>query len=192
MKDPLQLIHEKFPFIKEEDMAAVLSLCHTKELKAGEIFIHAGRVSYHAAMVMNGLLRNFHTVANGEEKTVLFVDAGQMIASYATLLQNMPAKETIVALEDSLLLVCDMKAFMQLTNFNERLLQLYIRAVEQMLIAAITRIDEFTLLSPEQRYQKLFRESPALIQRVPQKHLASYLGITPISLSRMRNRMAKR
>jgi hypothetical protein len=65
---------------------------------------------------------------------------------------------------------------------------LYNEGLKEAFREAIMRVEFFTVLSPEQRYKTLLEESPELIQRVPQKYLASYLGITTVSLSRIRNR----
>lgn len=188
MTDPLSLIRSKFPYLSEADMAAVLRLASMRTVKAGEHLIRAGTVNYSGFLLVKGLLRNYHILPDGSERTVLFTAEGGSVASYASVLRNMPSVEQVTALEESLVIVMDVRELRKLMDSSLDLTRAYAQVVEQLLLGAITRIDRFVLLSPEERYFTFVREQPGLEQRIPQKHLASYLGITPVSLSRIRAR----
>jgi CRP-like cAMP-binding protein len=190
--DHLDLIRAQFPNLTDADIGEVLPLLIVRELAAGEVFIRAGQVNYTSAFVVKGLLRNYHLLDNGTERTVLFTAEGGTIAAYASFFRNMPSVEYIAALEPTFLLTVDMRALRKIMDNNLGLTQAYTQTLERMLLDAIDRIDRFVLLSPEQRYTQFRHHHLELEQRIPQKHLASYLGITAISLSRMRNRMVKR
>jgi len=190
--DPLDVIKSRFPLLDNADLMQLAPLVSVKQLLAGETLIRSGTVDYRGALVLSGLLRNYHPMGIGKERTVLFIAAGGAVAAYASVLENRPAVEQTQALEDSTVLLFDMRQLRKLMDQNQSLQMVYTKAVEQMLLDAIRRIDRFVLLSPEQRYLQFLTEQPDLEQRIPQKYLASYLGITPISLSRMRNRMARR
>lgn len=180
-----------FPFLTDGDVAALLQLCSTRELAAEEVYLRAGRSDMRGALVLGGLLRNFHTLPDGTERTVLFVPEGGVIAAHATVFYGMPATETTVAVEETAILEIDMRGLRKVIKENPRLMRTYTQMLERMLTLAIARIDSFVLKRPEDRYITFCHEFPALATRVPQKHIASYLGITPVSLSRLRTRMAK-
>jgi CRP-like cAMP-binding protein len=188
MTDPLSLIRSKFPFLTEEDIAAVVRLASMRTVSAGEHLIRAGTVNYNGFLVVKGLLRNYHVLPNGSERTVLFTAEGGSVASYASVLRNMPTVEQVTALEETLVLVIDVRELRNLMDSSPELMRAYAQVIEQLLLDAITRIDRFVLLSPEERYFTFTKEHAGLEQRIPQKHLASYLGITPVSLSRIRAR----
>ena len=84
----------------------------------------------------------------------------------------------------------DFKTFKERALNDLDLMRFYSMVMEETLVNAIRRIEEFTQSSPEERYQRILREQPELIDRAPLKYLASYLGITPVSLSRIRKRIS--
>lgn len=192
MVDIRQLILSKFPYITDDDIAQTLAVSSLRQLQPGETLIKEGELCYTSVMVIEGLLRNFHTTENGEEKTVLFIWEGESIAPYASVFLNKPATESTQAIEPTTVLSIDYREYNKLSSSNPRINQSHRHMLENALVQAIDRIDDFTLRSPEKRYLRMLKEQPELVQRVPQKYLASYLGITPISLSRIRNRILKR
>jgi CRP-like cAMP-binding protein len=192
MIDFRELVASRFSVLKEEDLAQIMPLITFKVLKAGELFIQEGDMSYQIAIVLEGLLRNFHYTEDGEEKTVLFTWEAEVVAGYKCIFINEPATENIEALEPTTLVVFDYQAFKALTHENTRFVQAHLQILEKAFVEAILRIDDFTLNSPEERYLRLLTERPFLLQRVQQKHLASFLGITQVSLSRIRKRITQK
>lgn len=192
MIDFRELVASRFSVLKEEDLAQIMPLISFKVLTAGELFIQEGDMSYQIAIVLEGLLRNFHFTEDGEEKTVLFTWEAEVVAGYKCIFLNEPATENIEALEPTTLVVFDYHAFKALTHENTRFVQAHLQILEKAFVEAILRIDDFTLNSPEERYLRLLTERPFLLQRVPQKHLASFLGITQVSLSRIRKRITQK
>lgn len=190
-QDPLSLIKERFPYLHEDDMAAVMRLASMRTVSAGEHLIRAGTVNYSGFLVVKGLLRNYHILPDGSERTVLFTSEGGSVASYATVFRNLPTVEQVTAIEETLVIAMDTREMRKLMESRPELRLAYSQVIEQLLLDAITRIDRFVLLSPEERYRAFVKENPGLEQRIPQKHLASYLGITPVSLSRIRARAVR-
>jgi len=191
MTDPFSLIRLRFPFLTEEDLAAVMRLTSMRTIRVGEHLIRAGTVNYSGFLVVKGLLRNYHILNDGSERTVLFTAEGGAIASYASVISNMPTVEQVTALEETIVITMDTRDLRKLMAGSPNLMTAYTQIIERMLLDAITRIDRFVLLSPEERYHAFVKEHPGLEQRIPQKYLASYLGITPVSLSRIRARAVR-
>jgi CRP-like cAMP-binding protein len=96
-----------------------------------------------------------------------------------------------VAVEPTVLLVVDFKEFKKKTESDPLYMRLYSEIMETLLVAAIERIEDFTKKNPEQRYLRLIETHGHLIERVPLKYLASYLGVTSPSLSRIRKRLSQ-
>lgn len=95
-------------------------------------------------------------------------------------------------LEPSTLLVFDYRDIEQLARDNLRIERLKNKFIQDYLVKILHRLETFLVYNPEERYEWLMREQPELLKRVQQKHLASYLGITPVSLSRLRTRRNRR
>jgi len=134
-----------------------------------------------------GLLRGW-TLHDGKEITFQFLFEKQFFCSIESFWYNKPSQYTVEAIEDAELLVIDKKQMLDLLTQDVKILQVFNEYMIQRLLIyqklLIARIKE----NPEKRYQKLLITAPEIIQRVPQHYIASYLGITSVSLSRIRNR----
>ena len=192
MENFQQLIAQRFSFLTQEDFEWLISVSSIKMIEANEILIREGELSFQGYFVLEGMLRNYHINHHGDEKTVLFTWEGQTIVAYSSTFLNEPATEFTEALEPTTVLNLDFRDLRRKAEENPRVNKAYIQMLEEALIACIHRVDDFTQNSPEERYLALLKKQPLLLQRVPQKHLASYLGITHISLSRIRARVAKK
>lgn len=190
--DLVQSIKDKFPFLPEEKLFALLSIGEMLVLDEGQVFIQAGERSRKVALVIQGMMRNYLTDENGEEVTVLFAAEMQSITPYKTLYLDALATETSAAIEKTLLFVFDFQDFKKIAANDPQVMMVYVEMMEAILVGAIHRIEDFTQRSPEQRYERILHSETFLIDRAPLKYLASYLGITPVSLSRIRKRLSQK
>jgi CRP-like cAMP-binding protein len=189
MDDLYQKIRAKFPYLTEDKIMAVLSLGEVIMLDEGEKFLKKGDWSQKVGWVLQGLLRNYIHNDKGEEITVVFATEMQAIAAYAPIFLNQASNETAEAIEPSILFSVDYKKFKSNIGTDPDMMRVYVDILETALVATIQRIEDFTNNKPEQRYQRLLDTHGFLIERVPLKYLASYLGITAVSLSRIRKRL---
>ena len=187
----VQKVQSKFPYISEDKLMEVVSQGEIVMLNEGDIFISEGDRTHKIAMVLQGMMRNFIMNDNGEEITVVFATEMQAISAYSTIFLDRPASETSVAVEPTVLLVVDFKEFKKKTESDPLYMRFYAEIMETLLVAAIERIEDFTKKNPEQRYLRLLEIHGHLIERVPLKYLASYLGVTSPSLSRIRKRLSQ-
>lgn len=170
------------------DLAELLSLFSRKTLAQGEYLIRAGQSSTDLAFINSGLLRLFYQTANGKDYNKSFSTEGQFTAAYSAYLTQTPARFSIQALEDSQLLVCDLDRLTQLYEKHSCWQRLGRLLTEQVYIKKEAREAEFLLDDAETRYRRFQQDYPGLEQRIAQYHIASYLGITPVALSRIRRR----
>lgn len=178
-----------FPFIGFDDIKLIYSLGKLKRIKAGEIIIKAGEINYNAIFVLKGLLRNYVITTDGDERTLLFCKEGDQTGSHSTIFYKKPATENIEAVENSIVFMMNSVIAEKISDKHPKLLQLHNNILKKILAESVERIIFFTVLSPEERFKQLFTNHPDLVKRVPQKYLASYIGVTTVSLSRIKSRI---
>ena len=142
--------------------------------------------------VLKGLLRTYTITSHCEEITLVFALKGMEAASPPSLFEGKPSIAFIQALEPSLVVVLDARKFEEMAIKHPRLVRLQNQSLKRGIVLLSERIEFYTIFSPEERFLYIQKNLPELIQRVPQKHLASYIGITTVSLSRMKARIVNR
>jgi CRP-like cAMP-binding protein len=174
--------------LSEEEKEGIRSLDLFTSVKKGTFLLSEGETSDKAYFVLKGCVRFFYII-DGEEKTTDFYTEMEAINPQCVV-DKQPSKYYLACVEDSIVSVSttdmEQSMFEKFPRF-ESLCRLF---SEHQLAKQQTSFDEFKTSSPEQRYIRLMETRPDLFQRVPQHQLASYLGITPQSLSRMRNRIS--
>ncbi len=165
-------------------------MAHTRHLSAGSIYIREGADTQKLAYISKGLIRVYKLKENGDEATLMLRWENQFIASHDSIILNQPSRFIYQALEDTDLLELDYSKTLPLMDHNPRLSSSRNSFLLHMLAEALDRVESFVLLSPEERYLQLLHNKPDILNRVPNKYLATLLGITPVSLSRIRKRIA--
>lgn len=180
----------KYITLTEEEKNAILSLDLFRSLKKGTTLLEKGQKSKNNYFVLKGCIRVYYII-DGEERTTAFYTEMEGLTP-PSVISKTPSEYYVSCVEDSIVLISnsDMEA-----EINSRFpkFELMCRVLSEELLAK-QRIDfdEFKTSSPEQRYLNLLEKRPDLIQRVPQHQLASYLGIQPQSLSRLRARILEK
>jgi CRP-like cAMP-binding protein len=187
MQDLLIGFISKYIALTEEERNVILSLDIFRTIKKGTILLKEGQKSNHEYFVLKGCIRKYYII-DGEEKTTAFFTEMEGLTPHCVK-NNAPSEYFISCVEDTILTVTnpDMGVTVN-TKFPK--FELMCRMLsEEILAKQQINFDEFKLSSPEQRYLNLLQKRPDIIQRVPQHQLASYLGIKPQSLSRLRARI---
>ncbi len=188
-KELFKFISKYMP-VSDEEKNAIIELGIFRSYKKDTILLREGEYSNASYFVLKGCIRSYYIV-NGEEKTTAFYTESESFSPHCTI-DNKPSKHYISCVEASMLTVATPE--MEKTIFNKfpRFESLCRILSEELLVKSQLSFDEFKNSSPEERYIKLSKTRPDLIQRVPQYQLASYLGIKPESLSRIRKRISKK
>lgn len=176
--------------LNEADWARFRDPFRPLHLAKGEHWLHAGDVCGHVGFVISGLVHAYY-VAQGEQVTQEFYLENTYATSYVSFLTGQPSQRYLQALDDTHLLVLsreDLYRFYSGSQDAERMGRLI---AEGAFMRFDYRAQQLLLKAPEQRYLDLLKDRPNVIQRVPQKLVASYLGMRPESLSRIRKRIAK-
>mgnify|MGYP001627197338 CR=1 FL=1 len=190
MKDILFSFISKYISLTEDEKNALISLDIFRSEKKGTVLLEEGQRTNKSFFVLKGCIRTFYMI-DGEEKTTAFYTELEALTP-PCVLSNTPSEYYIKCSEDTILIVSNSEMEAE-TNSKFPKFEIMCRKLSEELLAK-QRIDfdEFKNSSPEQRYLNLLQKRPDLIQRVPQHQLASYLGIKPQSLSRLRARILEK
>ena len=162
-----------------------------KAYAKGDHIAFAGAPLRSVFFVAGGLLRLYYTDREGREWNKAFASEGGFTGSVASGLLGVPAPYAIEALEPSVVLVAGWDALETLYRKHASLERLGRRLAEQIVVKKELRERAFLELDATERYRAFVRDEPALSARLPLFHVASYLGVTDVSLSRIRGRLAR-
>ncbi len=155
------------------------------QLKRQEYLVHPGQTQPYLYFVEEGALRVFFD--GGEEMmTIRFGYQNNFIASLDSFLQEGPSNYGIQALKSSRVLPLPRRAFKKALELSASLNQLWQGALEQLVIQQLEREIDILTPSPQIRYQRVLQRSPHLFQEIPHKYIASYLRMSPETLSRLK------
>lgn len=149
-----------------------------------------GKIARELYFINKGLLRLYYT-KDGEEITAYLFREHLFASSYDSFLRQAPGIQTLETLEDSDLLVIQYDDLQKVYNEIPSMQVLARKVAEQRFINAQTILSSYILDSPEERYKKFEAQHGDLLLRVPHHMIASFLGITPVSLSRIRKRLMR-
>src|SRR5262245_27438280 len=171
--------------LPEPEWRAFERLLAPRRFSKGERFVEPGDRRGLVGLVRSGLFRFYYVDADGREATKTFRGPGELAAAYAELLMGVPSRTFVEALEDSELLVAPYAELLRLYARHPGWQELGRRVAERFYVNKERREFELLQLPAAERYRLFDREYPGLAARIPQYHVASYLGITPVALSRI-------
>lgn len=176
--------------LTEEEKAAILSLDVFRSVKKGTILLREGQNSKESYFVLKGCLRTYYLI-DSEEKTTAFHTEMEAVTPNCVVTQS-PSEYFIQCVEDCILVVSDRDTEEETFQKFPRFESLCRTFSEETVVKQQMDFDRFRTSTPEQRYLYVLESRPDLIQRVPLHQLASFLGIQPQSLSRLRSRLLEK
>jgi CRP/FNR family transcriptional regulator, anaerobic regulatory protein len=188
---PFRRFIQNYTLLSNADWASIEKYLVRMEVKKENILLQEGKICRHLYFLESGLLR-FFTLKNGNDITKYFTDIPYCFTSIKSFENQIPATENIETLEDTVLWAMTFESVQSLQNlpvwntFTRKL-------VQEVQVYTDEILEDLQSETAENRYKKMLFENDPLLQRVPLKHIASYLGIAPQSLSRIRKSvLAKR
>lgn len=179
-----------FANLSDAEFAELRKNIHIVRYPANTVLVQEGQPFNTCIFVLKGLIRQY-MVKDGTEKTTHFFTEGQPVST-TFMLAKEPSRFTLVCTEDTIVIEGneeDSAAFFQempqFEHYNRVGVEYETKKINEQWV-------DFLLSTPEERYESLLKNRPDLFQRVPLHQIASYLGITPESLSRIRKRLAKK
>jgi CRP-like cAMP-binding protein len=173
--------------LSEEEIGVITAQNLIRSYKKEEVILSEGELAKVCYFVIKGCIRSYYLV-DGEERNTEFYTENQAI-NPVSYIRNEPSAYYLSCLEDCIVAVGSAERNTQLLEKVPKLASLVMRLNSEMIVENQVALGDLRTLSPEMRYRKLLEKRPDLFGRIPLYHLATYLGITPVSLSRMRRRI---
>lgn len=169
----------------------IMTLFEYKVIKAKDFLIQQGEISKHSAFVLNGCLRGYTIDSNGFEHVLSFAPKDWWIADMYSLLSQKPGNLNIEAMVDTEVALIS-KTNQDLMYEKAPKLERFFRIIlEKSLVAYQQRLNDNLSLTAAERYMKFCKIYPQLINEIPQKQIAAYIGVTPEFLSKLRAKQAR-
>jgi CRP-like cAMP-binding protein len=175
-----------------EEEAIFLSKIETKKFKSKSILLSSGEIADSSYFVNSGLLRSFNINDNIVEHVLSFACEGWWIGDMYSLISQKPGYLFIEVLEDAEVVLLSKENQEVLYQEIPKLERFFRILTENSLVAHQERLMDNLSLSAEERFDKFCKRYPTIIQRVPQKQIASYIGVTPEFFSKMKSRLIRK
>lgn len=175
--------------LNADETDCLKKLFKERYIKKGDFFLEEGQVCKYAGFISKGIMRYFIN-HEGEDRTYAFGQENNFVCNYESFIPKTPSSKNIQALEDCEILQIsydDLQTLYRDIRDGEKLGRI---VIEQVFIQTLQDLSSFYTDTPEYRYEKFIGQHPDLQQRISQYHIASYVGVKPQSLSRIRKRIS--
>ena len=189
MKNILVEMMSNFIDLTNDEKNGIIEAFPIKTFKKGDDLIKEGQIVKDAFLVIKGCLREYY-LDKGDEKTTEFYTEFQSAVNFDSLSNNKPSKYYFTCVENSTIAIINSEKENELYKKFPRFGEVCRVEMEKMIGQSQVKYSKFKNSTPKERYLNLLKERPNLIQRVPQYQLASYLGIKPETLSRIRKKVS--
>jgi CRP-like cAMP-binding protein len=181
----------QFITIDQSEKEIIESAFKEISLPKGTKWITEGKVCDQVGYIVSGKLRVYYIDESGNDITCYFINSDNFISSFTSFLTNTPTKENISAIEDTELRIISKNDLEKLSVTIPKI-QIFRRVIaENLFIIMEKRINMLQSQSAQERYEKMLKENPDIILSIPLQYIASFLGITPQHLSRLRKKLSK-
>ena len=180
------VVNSRFPEMSIEGRRQIESILIREEFPKGAIALNEGEVAHEIVFVGKGMLRQYY-YKNGKDVTEHFSYEGCIVICIESTLKKEPTHLMIEALEDSVVYLLPYDKLMLLTEISWEINMFYRKILEYSLIVSQIKADSWRFETARERYSQLMEQQPEVIKRAPLSHIASYLLMTPETLSRVRS-----
>jgi len=191
MNNKLIEYFQKLVSLTREEIDAITESMDIKEFAKGDFLLKEGYRDKDSFFILEGLVRRYKNI-DGEEITTNFYAEEQWILSLTGLAENSVSEDNLICMEDTTVVVGNEQKAQELYSRFPHFESIAIAAIETTFLQQQKRMDFYITDTPEKRYIRLLETQPDIFQRVPQYHIASYLGVKPESLSRIRKRIVSK
>lgn len=186
MKETVNLVvNSRYPEMLNEGRHQLESILVRKEFKKGEMLLREGQTSHNLVLVGKGMIRQFY-YKNGKDITEHFSYEGCVAVCLESTIRKAPTRLMIEALEDCVVYYLPYDKMIQLAEVSWEINMFYRKTLEFSLIVSQVKADGWRFETAHERYNRLLTSQPEVIKRAPLSHIASYLLMTPETLSRVR------
>lgn len=188
MKEEFRAFASTFEFLRPNEIDTIVEHTVLREYPKGTLLLREGNISKECYAVIRGCIREYY-LKDGLERTTAFFTEGQPVNSFSSYTNQVPSKHFLECAEDCLLTVGTQSLVNEMCERIPRLSEFIQIETEKGAGELQEKMASFMTSSPEERFMDLMANNPSLMNRVPQHQIASYLGVTPESLSRIKKRV---
>jgi CRP-like cAMP-binding protein len=174
--------------VTDEELEVINEITETTLVKANEMILQQGQVSNRIGLLVQGATRTVYTDKESTEKTLSFCFEGEPLAVVDSFLQKTPSAVSAYTLEPSVIIWTNYEGFSTFTGKFPRYNTIMLNALAHWFANSKARMEYLHLRSAKERYDTMCQLHPKIIERVPLMYIASYLGITQQTLSRIRGK----
>ena len=178
----------RYTKLSEGEIQFVKEHTPIRQVEKNHVLLKEGKISKEFYFIVKGCVRLYY-LSNGEEKTAYFYTENMFVSSYESFTRQIPAKHNLVTLEDTSLVVFSVDSVPKFLGFSPKFEFLARVIMEEELSTYQKIISSFITQNAEERYLATLKNDPELLQRIPQHQIATYLGVSPETLSRIRKRI---
>ncbi|GAB5466514.1 MAG: hypothetical protein Kapaf2KO_19500 [Candidatus Kapaibacteriales bacterium] len=182
-------LFKQFRYLRPNDLLELYRISSFKTYKSGEIIARVGIVYPYMIGILKGVIRTFVLDSNDNERTIRLATNGDFASCARSVFKSEPSSEYLEVIEDTKVILIDMEQLKKLIIVNHRIMRVWNDGLSKAFLEATDRIAFFVALTPEERYMYLKNNSAKLFDRVQDKYLASYIGVTTVSYSRIKKRI---
>jgi len=172
-----------------KDWDAIVQKFHNREFATQEHWVKAGDYCQEMCFILDGLIRVYYIDADGNEVNQHFYQGGEVLSPISSIINDEPCQYYIQALEPTKVMLADTVDLYHSQADNPEWLRLELKILQNVFVKMARREAQLLLGNGEQRYKWFCKHYPELLEKLPQYHVASFLGITAVSLSRIRKKM---
>ena len=177
----------QFAAFNNEELNNILNKFELKKVKSKTIIIEQGSTAKNVYFIVNGSMRFFYN-HNGKEITGAIFMENEFVTPHDSFFSQSPTRYSLQAIEDTIMFELSFNKYNELRQKYPSFTDLTIKILEKALSVTLTNKSRLLILTHEERYAKIAEDKPEWILRIPDYVLASYLGITPTSISRIKKR----
>ena len=183
------ILIKKLPNLTKKEIDDFFKITTYKKIDNKNIILKSGYSSKKAFLTLKGTVRGYITNKEGVEKSILIRSEGIFVADVRKLFSDEPQRFSFEAIGTTHILLFSYKDFEDLANKNPNIMQLYLHILKEAVVRLTYRIESLVTMTNEERYLDLLKLNPKFLDKVYDKLIANYLGITNVSLSRIRKRL---
>lgn len=178
--------------LSDQEIQLIESVCKPKKLRKKQFLCQEGDVWHYNAFICRGLVKTFSIAENGTEHIINFAPENYWTGDRESLINGTPSRLNIDAIEPTELILIEKTDFEKLCAEIPQLNQMVNQIIQKSFIVSQDRILATISFTAEEKYQSFLNKYPDIVNRIPQHMIASYIGITPETLTRLRRNRVKK
>ncbi|MEO0470341.1 MAG: Crp/Fnr family transcriptional regulator [Bacteroidota bacterium] len=183
--DSLRALQIHFPFLQDKSLNLLGEISKVISLPIKDHWTLLTQAEAKIGFVLSGILRGYYVDEAGHEHTIIIRKDGQSIGTPSVLQADYDKEYRYQALGASIVLEFNAVALWELSRMKPDIHQMVMQCLFENILTLLTRVESLVAMKPRERYQQIWQQQMDLFRLSPQKFIAEYIGITPVSLSRM-------